>query len=126
MSKAAQQWAELSRYDMDTARAMLDSGRFLYVLFCCQQAVEKMLKGLIARRAGEFPPRIHGLVRLAETAAITLEEERLDFLRKLSSYYIQTRYPEEIAALAGSISATQARETLRQTEEMIRWLESIP
>ncbi|MDD5308667.1 MAG: HEPN domain-containing protein [Deltaproteobacteria bacterium] len=64
--------------------------------------------------------------RLAETAAIELEEERLDFLRKLSSYDIQTRYPEEIAALAGSVSATQARETLRRTEELIRWVESIP
>lgn len=48
MSSASQQWMEQARYDLDTARAMFDSGRYLYVLFCCQQAVEKALKAIIA------------------------------------------------------------------------------
>lgn len=35
MEAAARHWAEQARYDLDTARAMFDPGRFLYVLFCC-------------------------------------------------------------------------------------------
>ncbi|MEW6185460.1 MAG: HEPN domain-containing protein [Thermodesulfobacteriota bacterium] len=55
MISAADRWEEQARYDVDTARAMMESGRYLYVLFCCQQAVEKMLKALIAQRTNEFP-----------------------------------------------------------------------
>ena len=42
MADAAEKWAAQSLYDIETAKAMLDTGRYLYVLFCCQQAVEKM------------------------------------------------------------------------------------
>ena len=86
MSEPAQAWAEQSQYDLDTARAMLASGRYLYVLFCCQQAVEKALKALIVRRTGELPPRLHNLLGLAESAAIQLETDQKRFLGELSAY----------------------------------------
>jgi hypothetical protein len=35
---------ERSRYDLDTTKAMLDAGRYLYVAYMCQQAVEKLMK----------------------------------------------------------------------------------
>jgi HEPN domain-containing protein len=126
MNTAAEHWAEQARYDLDSARAMLDSGRYLYVLFCCQQAVEKMLKSLIARRKMEFPPRVHQLMRLAEAAGLAVEEERAAFLRELSAYYIQTRYPEEVPGLLSQVNAEMARVVMEQTEEVIQWLSSIP
>jgi HEPN domain-containing protein len=61
-------WNNKAAYDLETAKAMLDARRFVYVLFCCQQAVEKYLKGAIAERRGTCSPRIHQLVRLAELA----------------------------------------------------------
>jgi len=95
-------WTALEQalYDLDTARAMFDSGRYLHVLFCCQQAVEKMLKAIIAESTKGLPPRIHQLMRLAEVAGLEVSGERAEFLRELSAYYIQTRYPEEIKDLA--------------------------
>ena len=86
MSASSQHWAEQARYDLDTARAMFDSGRHLYVLFCCQQAVEKMLKALIAERSQVLPPRTHNLVRLAEAAAVPIGKEQEDLYRELSGY----------------------------------------
>jgi HEPN domain-containing protein len=68
MDDLSQQWVERARYDLDTADAMFKAGRFLYVLFCCQQAIEKALKAVIVKKTGELPPRIHNLLRLAETA----------------------------------------------------------
>jgi HEPN domain-containing protein len=118
-------WIRQVHYDLDTARAMFDSGRYLYVLFCCQQAVEKMLKAVISVRTNTFPPRIHALIRLAEAATVDLDEKRTQFLRELSNYYIQTRYPEEIPAMAERISEEQAGRILRKTEEMIQWLNSM-
>jgi HEPN domain-containing protein len=52
---ATEGWATQSLYDIETAKAMLDTGRYLYVLFCCQQAVEKMLRALMARTKNCHP-----------------------------------------------------------------------
>ena len=124
MTSIPERWAERARYDLETARAMLASERFLYVLFCCQQAVEKMLKGLIAKRKDESPPRVHNLVRLAEFSSLELDEERADFLRELSGYYIQSRYPEEVR-LAARAGRELAAEVLATTEEVMEWLSSM-
>ena len=64
--KDARSWIAASRYDLETARALLESRRYLYVLFMCQQSLEKLLKAHVMARTAEFPPRIHSLVRLAE------------------------------------------------------------
>ncbi len=120
-----ERWAEQGHYDLDTARAMFDAGRYLYVVFCCQQAAEKTLKAVIVKRTGDFPPRIHSLVPLAEVARIDLTEERAQFFRELSNYYIRTRYPEEISDLAARISESQASVILKKTEETVKWLSSM-
>ena len=120
-----ERWVEQSDYDLETARAMLASGRFLYVLFCCQQSMEKMLKALISRRTREFPPRVHNLMRLAETAQIELDDDKASFLRELAAYYIQSRYPEEIETAGAQVSRGLADKTLKTTEEMIKWLSSM-
>jgi len=122
---SVERWAEQARYDLETADAMQRSGRYLYVLFCCQQAVEKAIKALITKQTQKFPPRIHNLVRLAEVATLELSDERAQLLRELSNYYIQTRYPEEIPELAAKISETQSQQILEQTEETIQWLLSM-
>ncbi|MBX3730130.1 MAG: HEPN domain-containing protein [Candidatus Sumerlaeia bacterium] len=119
------QWVELALYDIETARAMQRSGRFLYVLFCCQQAVEKAMKALVVQRTGGFPPRVHSLMRLAEAASLVVDEEQEMFLRELSNYYIETRYPEDIASLAGRIEREQSAQVLTRTEELLVWLSLI-
>jgi HEPN domain-containing protein len=36
-------WVEISDYDIETAKAMLQSKRYLYVGFMCHQAREKII-----------------------------------------------------------------------------------
>jgi len=125
MDELSQHWARRAQYDLDTADAMFKAGRYLYVLFCCQQAVEKMLKSIIVQRADEMPPRIHRLVRLAELAGVAVEEKEMDFLRELSEYYIPTRYPEDVADLALDVKQDKAQWVLTQSREFIQWLSSM-
>lgn len=125
MDDVARQWTERARYDLDTARAMLKAGRYLYVLFCCQQAVEKMLKSVIVERVGESPPRIHQLRRLAEIGGVAVDEQQVVFLRELSAYYIPTRYPEEATDLAVEAKEEEAVRILDESGEFIKWLKSM-
>jgi HEPN domain-containing protein len=124
MGKAWERWAEQAYYDLDTAKAMLDSGRLLYVLFCCQQAVEKMLKGMIAEKTQEYPPRLHDLLTLAERAGLELDPITVNIFRLLTSYYSKTRYPHELQPMAGRVDRDLAEECLGQTEEVLSWLKS--
>ena len=84
-----------------------------------------MMKALVAERSRELPPRIHNLVRLADAAALEMSDEQADFLRELSAYYIQTRYPEEVSDLGSQVKENEARRILDQTEEIVRWLSSM-
>ena len=120
----AQRWAEWANYDLGTADAMLASGRYLYVLFCSQQAVEKRLKAEIVEQTGTFPPRTHDLIKLAQTAGVKLSEERDLFLRTLTKYYIGTRYPEEVSALAAEATRDITAQSLVRTKEFLAWLET--
>lgn|SRR5574337_1035342 len=114
--KDVKSWVDASRYDLETARALLKSRRYLYVLFLCQQSLEKLLKAHVVSRTVQFPPRIHSLVRLAELAEINLSEEERGFLERLSLYYIQSRYPPDIQNLTKKVSRSLAVDHLAQTE----------
>lgn len=119
---APEQWIERAKYDLETARAMLQAERYLYVVFCCQQAVEKALKALIVVRSGGTPPRLHNLVRLAERAGLRLDETRTEQLTRLSSYYIPARYPGEMPAPSSAADEALAEEALQATEGIVEWL----
>lgn len=58
-------WIELSDYDLETAQAMLETRRFLYVGFMCHQVIEKALKAYWSKVLEEPPLKIHHLSRLA-------------------------------------------------------------
>lgn len=110
-------------YDWDTAQAMNKTGRYLYVVFMCQQAVEKTLKALLAFQGKEIKP-IHNLSKLAELAGILHEfdKEAHVFVDKLSNYYLNARYKETIDTLSRAIGKIEAKEYLAKTEKVIIWL----
>lgn len=117
-----EQWTQRAYYDLETARAMLDAGRFVYVLFCCQQAIEKMLKAIITAQTGELPPRIHNLMQLADHAGIETEANQARLMRELSEFYFESRYPHTMDDEYGEVSRETVSAALAQTEAVIQWL----
>ena len=121
----AEYWFDGVEYDLQTARAMLETRRFLYVGFMCHQAVEKALKGcFVTRKPDEELPYIHRLVRLANLSELSSEMggEQLDFLDELSPLNVGTRYPEEKERLLQSLTPSYCLELLSKTEELCRWI----
>jgi HEPN domain-containing protein len=122
-SETVKKWVERVTYDMETARVMLQTGRYIYVIFLCQQSVEKCLKALLAYQDKEVIP-IHNLRRLAETSGIVgeLGEPSLLKLDFLSQFYINARYKEGIQELSKGITENVCADFIRFSEEMIEWL----
>jgi len=63
MNESVKYWLDLTEYDIETAKVMLNGGRYLYVGFMCHQVIEKALKAIIARDCidDEIPPKTHNL-----------------------------------------------------------------
>ncbi|HDZ23679.1 MAG TPA: HEPN domain-containing protein [Desulfobacteraceae bacterium] len=123
MDKIVGHWIERSEYDLDTAKAMLDTGRYLYVGYMCQQTVEKLLKAMIANQNKENLP-IHNLNRLAEVAKIAdlLSQEQINFLAELTPFCIESRYGDFKESLSEIINEGNAQEVYQKTKEMFEWL----
>jgi HEPN domain-containing protein len=124
MEQDVKYWVDLSRYDIDTAKAMLAGSRYLYVLFTCQQSVEKMLKALVVKNTKDFPPKIHDLIKLANIAKINIETEQKEFLAKLNYYYLETRYPRELSDISKQIKKGAAITFYNNTKKILKWLRS--
>jgi len=124
--KSLDNWLSLAEYDLTTAEAMLQAGRLLYVGFMCQQAIEKILKACFVKYRGVTPPYTHNLLRLI--AELSWEEEigerTLEILETLNSYYIESRYTEDIQELAKALTETKASQILKSTRELFGWIRS--
>jgi HEPN domain-containing protein len=118
-----QKWIDRVNYDYETAEAMFQTGRYIYSIFMCQQAIEKCFKGLIAYYNEEVFP-IHNLRRLAELARVIneLTDEKVRKLDYLSQFYLNARYKEDIVELSKKSSKDITLEFLNFTQDIIKWL----
>jgi HEPN domain-containing protein len=116
-------WLERVEYDMKTAEAMLQTRRYIYAVFMCQQAIEKCFKALIAYSGGDVLP-IHNLRRLGELSGVKdhFNEDQLMKLDFLSQYYINARYKEDINELSRGITEEFSRDMINFSKEIIQWL----
>ena len=119
-------WLDIAQYDLETAKSMLSSGRWLYVVFMCQQAVEKISKGLYTLYVDDNIPRIHNIKTIIEhfedKLPVPIPEETSDFFDTLSAHYLNNRYPDFISKLSSQIKEAEATKILHQTEEVFSWL----
>lgn len=123
----AEYWLESAEYDLQTARAMLETKRYLYVGFMCHQTVEKALKAvLVAKKPDEELPYIHKLMRLANLSSVSEEmsEEQLRLLDVLSPLNIEARYPLHKSMLLQSLTTERCKELISETEALYQWLKT--
>lgn len=92
----------------------------------CQQAIEKVLKASYVKYRGATPPHTHNLLRLV--AELPWKEEigdrMLTIIETLNSYYIESRYTEDIQELAKTLTETRVKEVLASTRELFGWIKS--
>ncbi len=118
-----ERWLDRAHYDLETAEAMYSSARYIYVVFMCQQALEKYLKALLVYQGQEVLP-IHNLRRLLEKTETLgdLDREALRKMDFLSQYYLNARYKEDLQELSRQVEKETARNYLDFTREKSRWL----
>ena len=125
MSDKVEYWVRIAEYDLETARAMLETKRYLYVGFMCHQVIEKMLKAYHADRKSEIPPRIHNLRRLASLTDMygEMSDQQKDFVDTLEPLNVEGRYPAYNDNVSDTLDDTACRDLISKTEELHQWIE---
>lgn len=124
MKDTTKYWIDLSDYDMETAEAMLLTGRYLYVGFMCHQSIEKILKAYWTKISNEPPIFTHSLSKLAEKTGLSEElsiehYKTIDILEPLN---IEARYPTYKERLMKSLTKERCTQIINQTKELRLWI----
>jgi HEPN domain-containing protein len=122
MRKDTQNWVALAEYDVETARHMLATGRYIYVVFLCHLALEKMLKAHVTETTQTFPAKTHDLIYLIKKSELDLPQDLLEFIGKINTVSIPTRYPEDLQRTIQEYPLPVAENYLAQTEMVLKWL----
>lgn len=123
MRKDSKSFKASAQYDLQTAEAMLNSEKFVYVVFMCHLSVEKMLKAIVAEVTKRAPPKTHNLIYLIKLGVVNFPRELFDFVTKINNASIVTRYPEDFSKLLDVYSKSVVQEYLAKTKEVIQCLE---
>jgi HEPN domain-containing protein len=117
-------WLEMSEYDLETAEAMLQTGRFLYVGFMCHQVIEKILKAYFVFISQENAPNTHNLTLLSKQSQIynEMNDDQLDFLDILGPLNIEARYPTHKEKIMKSLDKERCTDILQKTRGLRKWI----
>lgn len=124
MENKIKYWIELSDYDLETAEAMLQSKRYLYVGFMCHQTIEKAFKAYFSKIKSETPPYTHSLSLLAKNGEFyeSFSNEQKDFIDQIEPLNIEARYPSHKERILKSLTDTKCTEILNRTKELQKWI----
>jgi len=119
-------WQELSDYDLESAFAMYESKRYLYVGFMCHQAIEKIFKACYVKCKAETTPYWYSLSCLAKKGEFydTFLEAQKDFIDQSEPLIIETRYPSHKERLIESLTHDKHREIVEKTKELPQWIKT--
>ena len=119
-------WKAYAERDLDGAEAMLNSGRWFFVVFCCQQAVEKLVKGLYVMYIDDNVPRVHNITKLMERfedkLPMTTPDKYNKLFKLLTGYYVSDRYPDYISKIGEQINKEEATKVFNESKEAFAWL----
>ena len=119
-------WKSYAERDLDAAEAMFETGRWFYVLFMCQQAIEKLVKGIYNLHVDDNVPRTHNIAlvanRIEDSTDISFNEAAYELFQTLSKYYLADRYPDFLSAEGALVDKREATSVLTLTKEVFAWL----
>lgn len=117
-------WIEIADYDLDTAKAMYSTKRWLYVGFMCHQVVEKIMKAYWCATKPDDPPYTHNLLSLYQSTNLVklMSEDQVDFITEIVPLNIEARYPSYKQQLAMGLTPEYCKNLLAQTEAFVLWI----
>ncbi len=124
MNDKYKEWLKQADYDMETADAMLSSGRYFYAIFMCHLSIEKALKGLYSKVLADIPPKTHNLLYLLDKIGKYPTPELKKFVVKLNTASVATRYPDDLAKIQEAFTRNITKNMISTSKEVLAWVKT--
>jgi len=109
--------------DWKTARGLFQIKRYDACLFFCHLTLEKSLKYLVTLKIKDFPPYSHKLLKLAQTAGLSLTKEQKISLKEINTFNISGRYENSKLSFYKECNAEYTKNYLDITQNLLLWLQ---
>jgi HEPN domain-containing protein len=119
-------WIATAEYDLETAHHMLATKRYIYVVFFCHLAVEKLLKAHVTEVTQAIPLKTHDLAVLLKVSGIQIPQQHLAIVGTLNTASVPTRYPDDLQKMLGLYTRAKVQDYLKRTKELMAWLRQHP
>ena len=120
-------WINSSNDDYDTMQVMFKSKKNTWALFLGHLVIEKLLKGLYAKRNADNPYAIesHNLLQLAEKCNLPLTDEQIAKLQIITQFNISARYDDYKESFKQKCTDEYTSEQIKNIEEVRTWLKEL-
>jgi HEPN domain-containing protein len=122
MKSGVKNWLDSAQYDLETAENMFTAGRYIYTVFMCHLAIEKVLKAKVEEVTGKTPPKTHDLEYLVGLAGLSPGEDIERFIVEISNLGVVTRYPQDFQRTVKDFSQERAKFILIKTKGIFQWI----
>ena len=120
-------WIKSADSDYDTMMVMYENKRNTWSLFIGHLVIEKLLKGLYAKKNEDSPYAIksHNLLQLAEKCDLELTDEQVRKLQIITQFNISARYDDYKESFNQKCTDEYTAEQIKNIEEVREWLKSL-
>lgn len=120
-------WQNSSDEDYNVMKYLYSGKKNSYCLFFGHLVIEKLLKGLYAKKNEENPYTIksHNLLALAEKCNLELTDEQVEKLQIITQFNISARYDDYKETFNQKCTDEYTSEQIKNIEEVRTWLKSL-
>ena len=120
-------WVNSSDEDYEAMQIMFKNKKNTWTLFLGHLVIEKLLKGLYAKRNYQNSHTIksHNLLALAEKCSLDLNDEQVERLQIITQFNISARYDDYKESFKQKCTDEYTREQVKNIEEVRTWLKEL-
>lgn len=120
MKDETKPWLEQAKEHYADAQYLYDGSRYSMAVYCCHQALEKILKAAIIEFSGKVPPKSHNLDALARETTLSMPDEWYEELAEITRHFWRVRYPDFQRHVY--TSKEKVSPTIEKTKEVFSWM----
>ena len=124
-----EKWLEMAEEDLDTALVMLKSNKYTYVSFMCEQAIEKLAKGIYVYTFNKEAPFTHNISIVLKDIEKVINSDKYNkyetLFATLTSFYIIGRYDVYKQKISENLDKKSSKELFDKSKEAFEWLKSL-
>lgn len=119
MKTITKEWLNFSERDLQDALILFHNKSYKNCVLHCHQAIEKILKAIIAENNYNLI-RTHDLINLVNETKLRLPKEVLNFVDELNPHYLPAKYPD--ITFQFKYNKIRVKIMLSKTKEVFKWL----